>query len=55
MAWYIWVLISALGFGAGCALYRLLNNARAKDEKLLTPEELKKKRALEDMADRLSP
>jgi hypothetical protein len=47
------------GFLIGClavalAAY-LLYRSRARSDVGLTPEELEKKRALEDMADRLSP
>jgi hypothetical protein len=55
MPWYLWVALGVVGLGAMVALGVLLDRARRKSEKGLTPEELRKKRALEDMADNLSP
>ena len=55
MDWYVWTLFGAVGFGVVIALYRLRDKARAKADSELTPDELRKKKALEDMADNLSP
>jgi hypothetical protein len=49
---FVWLLVGCVAVAV--ALY-LLYRSRAKSEVGLTPEELAKKRALEDMADRLSP
>jgi hypothetical protein len=54
MDWYIWILVGGLVilvFGS----YMLLARARAKADAELTPDERRKKKALEDMADNLSP
>jgi hypothetical protein len=54
MDWYIWILVGGLVilvFG----FYMLLARARAKADAELTPDVRRKKKALEDMADNLSP
>jgi hypothetical protein len=54
MGWYIWILVGGLVilvFG----FCMLLARARAKADAELTPDERRKKKALEDMADNLSP
>ena len=52
MDWYVWLLLGGL---VVLVLYILRDRARAKAEIGLSPDELRKKRALEDMADNLSP
>jgi hypothetical protein len=54
MDWYVWALFGAVGFGAVILLYRLRDKARAKADEGLTPDELRRKRALEDMSGNLS-
>jgi hypothetical protein len=55
MDWYVWALFGAVGFAVVIALYRLRDRTRAKADRKLTPVEVRKKKALEDMADNLSP
>ena len=52
MDWYVWLLLGGL---VVLVLYILRDRARAKAEIGLSPDELRKKRALEDMADNSSP
>jgi hypothetical protein len=49
-----WLVIAAI-VAVGIAGWVFLERSRAKGEAELTPEELKRKRALEDMADRAGP
>jgi len=51
---YVWLAAGGLVLLV-IALYVVLGRARAKAEAGLSPEELEKKRVLENMADRLSP
>lgn len=52
METFMWFLVGCVAVAV--AMY-FLHRSRAKSDVGLTPEELAKKRALEDMADRLSP
>jgi len=53
---YVWYGIGAFGLVlATILLFVLRDRSRARDDAGLTAEELRKKKALEDMADNLSP
>jgi hypothetical protein len=55
MQWWAWILLVVAGFAVTTLLYMLRDRSNAKAEQGLSPEEIRKKRALEDMADNLSP
>jgi len=55
MQWWAWIVLMLAGIAVTMLLYRLRDRSKAKAEQGLSPEEVRKKRALEDMADNLSP
>ena len=55
MPWYAWLALGTLAAALMIVLVVLRERLRAKADKELTAEELRRKRTLEEMADNLSP
>lgn len=55
MPWYAWLALGTLAAALMIVLVVLRERLRAKADKELTAEELRRKRALEEMSDNLSP
>jgi hypothetical protein len=55
MPWYAWLALGTLAAALMIVLVVLRERLRAKADKELTAEELRRKRTLEEMSDNLSP